>query len=571
MEPIAGLAVAAVLIIVAVSFFAEKHGVATPLLLVVVGIGLSALPGAPHLEIRPEWILTVVLPPLLYSAAVNMPATDFRRDFGAIGALSVLLVLVSAFASGFVLYWLLPDLGLAAAIAVGAVISPPDAVAATAIGKRLGLPARLVTILEGEGLVNDATALVLMRTAVAATAGAVSLGGALADFALAVTVGVAVGLVVGWVTVLVRSRIDDPVLTTAMSFVVPFLAFVPAEELHASGVLAVVVAGLVTGAQSARRFSSADRIVERTNWRTIQMLLENGVFLLMGYEMAALVADVQSDGFGVWVAVGLGLAATVVLTTVRVLFVIPLVAALRRGQRRSEGWVEAMSGVLDRIDAADLAHAPGRREQMTRFVRRKHADATFYAREGLGWRGGAVLAWSGMRGVVTLAAAQSLPADLPYRSQLVLVAFTVAVVTLLVQGGTLPALIRRLGVRGGNAQEERREVALLVAELGEAARALLDNPDLRRSDGRPFDPAIVEEVRTRSLAALPPAGDDEEWVGALPRLEQRRELQRLVLDAEQAALLDARAGGIFRSHAITAAQHAIDNNAAILDGPSAHG
>ncbi len=571
MEPIAGLAVVAVLIIVAVSFVAEKHGVAAPLLLLVVGIGLSAIPGAPHLEIEPEWILTIVLPPLLYSAAVTMPATDFRRDFGAIGALSVLLVVVSAFASGLVLYWLLPDLGLAAAVAVGAVISPPDAVAATAIGKRLGLPARLVTILEGEGLVNDATALVLMRTAVAATAGAVSLGGALGDFALAVAVGVAVGLVVGWVTVGVRSRIDEPVLTTAISFVVPFLAFVPAEELHASGVLAVVVAGLTTGTQTARRFSSADRIVERTNWRTIQVLLENGVFLLMGYQMAVLVADVQSDGFGVWTAVGLGLVATLVLVAVRVLFVVPLVVGLRRGQRRNADRAEALSGVLARIDAADFAHAPERRDQVTRFVRRKHADASFYAREGLGWRGGAVLAWSGMRGVVTLAAAQSLPSGLPYRSQLVLVAFTVAVVTLLGQGGTLPALIRLLGVRGGDDREQQRQFAGLVAELGEAVRSLLDDPDLRRDDGEPFDPAIVAEVRARSLAAAPSPDEAEAWADAMPRLQQRHQLQRLVLEAEQTALLEARASGVYPSHAITAAQHVIDTNAAVLDGPSAHG
>ncbi|MFT3877177.1 MAG: sodium:proton antiporter [Propioniciclava sp.] len=571
MEPIAGLAIVAVLLIVAVSAFAEKHGVAAPLLLVVVGIGLSVIPGAPALEIEPEWILTVVLPPLLYAAAVNMPATDFRRDFGAIGALSVLLVIASAFASGAVLYWLLPDLGFAAAVAVGAVISPPDAVAATAIGKRLGLPSRLVTILEGEGLVNDATALVLMRTAVAATAGAVSFGSALGDFAIAVVVGAGVGLIVGIVTVQIRARIDQPVLTTAISFVVPFLAFVPAEELHASGVLAVVVAGLVTGAQSARKFSPGDRIVDRTNWRTIQMLLENGVFLLMGYQMTVLIEDVRHDGFGVWLAVGLGLVATAVLVLARVVFVIPLVAWLRRGERRNAEKAERIEDALGRIDAVNFSHAPERRERVTRFLQRKQADAAFYAREGLGWRGGAVLAWSGMRGVVTLAAAQSLPSDLPYRSQLILVAFTVAVVTLLVQGGTLPAVIRMLGVRGSDAQEAHREFTRLVAELGDAARALLDNPGLRRSDGKPFDAAIVDEVRRRSLAAAPPSGDHEEWTGALPRLEQRRELQRMVLDAEQAALLDARASGIYHSHAIIAAQHAIDNNFAMLEGPSAHG
>lgn len=146
--------------------------------------------------------------------------------------------------------------------------------------------------------------------------------------------------------------------------------------------------------------------------------------------------------------------------------------------------------------------------------------------------------------MVTLAAAQSLPSDLPCRSPLVLVAFTVAVVTLLVQGGTLPALIRPPGVRAGDEQEERREFTRLVAELGEVARALLDNPDLRRSDGDPFDRTVVADVRARSLASAPPPGENEAWVGAMPRLEQRRELQRMTLDAEQAALMDARQRGL---------------------------
>jgi len=160
------VAVVGVLLIVAASYLAPKFGVATPIALVVLGLGLSFLPGLPPLAPHPELILAGVLPPLLYSAAVNMPAVDFRRDLRTIGALSVVLVLVSAFGTGALLWWIFPDLGLAAAVAVGAVISPPDAVAATSIGKRLGLPPRLLTILEGEGLVNDATALVLLRTAV---------------------------------------------------------------------------------------------------------------------------------------------------------------------------------------------------------------------------------------------------------------------------------------------------------------------------------------------------------------------------------------------------------------------
>ena len=174
MQELALLAVVAVLIIVVVSYVAPQLGVAAPVLLVIVGMACSQIPGAPHIFVEPEWILVVVLPPILYSAAVNVPVVDFRRNFKTIGALSVLLVVGSAFGTGLLIWWVLPDIGFAAAVALGAVISPPDAVAATSIGKRLGLPPRLVTILEGEGLVNDATALVLLRTATVAIAGTVT-------------------------------------------------------------------------------------------------------------------------------------------------------------------------------------------------------------------------------------------------------------------------------------------------------------------------------------------------------------------------------------------------------------
>src|SRR5699024_683264 len=243
------VAVVAVLLIVAASYLAPKFGIATPIALVVTGLGLSLLPGMPAIAPHPELILAGVLPPLLYSAAVHMPVVDFRRELRTIGALSVVLVLVSAFGTGALLWWIFPELGFAAAVAVGAVISPPDAVAATSIGKRLGLPPRLLTILEGEGLVTDATALVLLRTAV--------------------------GAAVGAVTVAIRARLAQPALTTAISFVVPFLAFLPTEAAGASGVLAVVAAGLVTGASGVRRLSVQDRTSERLNWLTIQLLLEN--------------------------------------------------------------------------------------------------------------------------------------------------------------------------------------------------------------------------------------------------------------------------------------------------------
>ncbi|WP_271983084.1 cation:proton antiporter [Pseudoclavibacter terrae] len=556
--------VAAILIIVAVAAIAPRLGVAAPILLVLVGIGVGYLPGVPDFEFPPEIILTIVLPPILYSAAVNVPLTDFRRNLRSITGLSVLLVIISAFGSGLLLFALLPDLNFAAAVALGAVISPPDAVAATAIGKRLGLPPRLVTVLEGEGLVNDATALVMLRSAIAATAGALSFWGAVGDFVLAVALAVVLGAVVGAVTVFVRSKLGSPVLTTAISFTVPFLAYVPTEEIGGSGVLAVVVAGLVTGHASASRFSPQDRMSERTNWRTAQLLLENGVFLLMGFELSALIESVDGDedGIGLLHAVGIGLLATAALVLIRVAFVIPLVLMLRSEQRRATLVAPRLDRFLERVAGKDNV-----RPRLLDRAKRASADMAFYRDEGLGWRGGAVLAWSGMRGVVTLAAAQSLPSDFPYRPQLILIAFTVAIVTLVVQGGSLPWLIKRLGVTGTDAQADARELSSLADEVFEVAQDSLANPELRRADGQAYDPEVLEQVRalaSRMGGLLANRAELDEDLDDAHL--QRRELTRILLENAQLALLDARSSGTYSSRTIEQAQNRLDAEALRFGG-----
>lgn len=566
MDEAALLAAAAVLVIVAVSALAPKVGVASPVLLVLVGVVFSYLPHLPVIEIEPEWFLGLVLPPLLYSAAVNMPATDFRRNIGTIGALSVSLVIVSAFAAGLLIYLFVPQIGLPAAIAIGAVVSPPDAVAATSIGKKLGLPSRLVTILEGEGLVNDATALVILRSAIGAAGAGISLWGVAGDFIYALAVGVAIGLGVGLAAVWVRSKVDEPVLTTSVSFVVPFLSYIPAEELGASGVLAVVVAGLVNGALGAKRFTPHDRMTDRTNWRTIQHLLESAVFLLMGYQLHGLINQVVDDGLDVWQALGIALLTVAVLVVTRVLFVIPVVISLRRAQRRGAERAADLRDALDRIEKREFVD-DARKGTATRFLQRRHADASFQATEGLGWRGGAVLAWSGMRGAVTLAAAQSLPHDVAYRSGLILIAFAVAIVTLVGQGATLPGLIRLLGVRGDSVEQSQRELARLLRDLRLSAADLLDNAGLRRQDGSSFDPQVVDAVRALTLSSLADDGRENGGKGAPARLVQQFELQRMIIDAEQATLLDARASGIYRSATINKAQHLLDMSAARYSGP----
>lgn len=547
------LAVAAVLIVVFVAWLSPRLGVATPILLVLVGMACTLIPGAPVVEIEPDYILTLVLPPLLYSAAVSVPLRDFSRNKGAIAWLSVVLVVVSALGTGALLWWIFPDLTFAGGVALGAVISPPDAIAATAIGKRAGLAPRLISVLEGESLVNDATALVLLRTAIAATAGAVSFGGVLGQFAWAIAGGVLIGLVVGAASVWVRSKVDQPSLTTAISFVVPFVAYFPAEAARASGVLAVVVAGLVTGHESVRRFSAQDRLSERINWHTVSLLLENGVFLVMGYQLTTLVHDVTQRGESVWFAVAIGIACTVVLLVIRSGFIVPLVLMASHEQARAGQLSGRLTHALDRVDDMDDTMS-GRKQRLSTWLRRKQADAEFFERQDLGWRGGAVLAWSGMRGVVTLAAAQSLPTSIPYRAQLILIAFTVAIVTLLVHGTTLPWVIARLGAGGDTREARLAELAALMTDVTDATSAFLNDPDLRRGNGKPFDPEVLGSARVRAerFGHTMLSGDAD------GPFAQRWELRRRLLETQEAALLEARAIGTYSSDVISIAQRYLD-------------
>jgi len=566
-----------VITIVAAGFFSQKLGIAAPLILIVVGVAFSYLPGAPT-TVDHEIILLGLLPPILYAAAITVPVVDFRRNFSSISALSVALVFVTAFVTGFVLYVIFPDLSLAAGIAIGAVISPTDVVAATALGKRLGLPPRLVTILEGEGLVNDATALVLLRSAVAAIATTVTFWGVVGDFLFAVSVALVIGLVIGFITVKVRSKLHDPVLDTAISFAVPFIAFIPAEHVGASGVIAVVVAGLYSGHQSAQRFSAQARITERINWRSAQFVLENGVFLLMGLEISSLISDVQKDELSADHAIYVGLLMVSIVVAVRFLFVAPLMLFLQgravRAERAQSRFREFLDTVRNRLDRP--LPAEHRRQRAERVCSRRQIDLEQLRAEGLGWRGGLILSWSGMRGVVTLAAAQSLPEEMTYRPQLVLIAFTVAVVTLLLQGGTLPWLIRRTGIPGTDRAADRRELATLLDEMGKAGIAVLEHPAFHLPDGEDIDQSAVERVRSDTLLSAESAwerADHGAGVDGLVHSPQRqyRELRREVLAAERDALLDARATGAYSSRILTRAQAMLDleeTRLAQIDNPS---
>lgn len=568
------IGVVAVLTIVAVAAFAKQLGIAAPLVLVVVGVGFSFVPGMTgHVEV-PSWvILDGVLPPLLYAAAVQVPIVDLRRNIAQIASLSVLLVVVTTFVVGFLLFVLLPGLDLGAAIAVGAVVSPTDAVAATTVAKRLGLPSRLITMLEGESLVNDASALVLLKAALGAAGGGLSLLGIAGEFALSVAVAIVIGLVVGYLTVWARARLRDPVLDTAISFAVPFIAFIPTASLGASGVLAVVVAGLYSGHRGAAMFSPQTRLSERLNWRTVQFLLENGVFLLMGLQLRTVVGTVPERRFGPWQAVFLGLLVCVVLLATRVLFVIPLQWRMKLARRsivrREDDLAEGIARVRERPEPDDPRRAKRWRRRRL-FADRREADLSDLNDNPPTWRGAAVLTWAGMRGVVTVAAAQSLP-DGPYRRQLILLAFAVAIITLIVQGGTLPLLIRRIGIRGSDVAADRRSLATLIDEISEAGLAALDTEtpgDEQAAEASGPDPDVIERVRQdtllRSAAAWERAERAQSDDPADGPHQQYRALRTRVLAAERNALLEARSRGSYPSRVLARAQELLDSEEARL-------
>jgi len=314
------LAIAAVVVLVAAT--ARRLGASAPLLLVAVGAVLSFVPAVPEVEVGPQVILLGILPPLLYAASIRTSLVDLGANKRVIALLSVGLVLFTAFGVALVV-WKLLDVPFAVALALGGVVAPPDAVAATAVARRIGLPRRIVTILEGESLFNDATALVVVRTAILAIAGAVSLAEVGVSFLTAAVGGVVVGLAVAWVLARIRCAVTDTTTDTALSFLAPWLAYLPAEVVHASGVLAVVVCGVLLGHKAPVIQSAQSRMAERVNWTTIQYLLENAVFLIIGLQAHLIVEAVAASPFGLGPALGLSLVVLFAVMLLRPVWISP--------------------------------------------------------------------------------------------------------------------------------------------------------------------------------------------------------------------------------------------------------
>ncbi|MHA3702007.1 cation:proton antiporter domain-containing protein [Jatrophihabitans sp. YIM 134969] len=517
MSPVdAALIVLGLVVVVGVTAgLCDRLGWPTPLVLVVVGVGIASIPGVPDVVIEPDLVLLGLLPPLLYAAAIRSSLVDFRNNKAAVLMMAVGAVVFTTFFVGLVTWWVAPAVSFAAAVALGAVVAPPDAVAATALGKRLGMPRPITTLLENESLVNDAAALVALNVAIAALTRSVGIGEVGWRFALAAGGGVAIGVVVALVLAAVRRRITDPVLDTTLSFAAPFLAFLPAEEAHSSGVLATVVCGLVLAQRAPKVQTAQSRVAEATNWRTVAFLLENAVFLLIGLQLPVLLAAVQKSNLSVGTVVST--CAAVLVATIAARFV----------------WV---------FGAAGLWRA-ARRDPWPA------SDST-------------LISWAGMRGVVTLAAALLIPEDTPQRPLLQLAAFVVVAGTLLIQGLSLPSLVRRLKVAGPDPAEDALQTASLVSAATQAGLQRLD--DLLVGD----EPeAVVQALRDRADTRVNSAWEvlgrpDAEYE---PPSAMYRRLRVQMLTAERQVVVDARDEGRADDEVLRGALAAIDLEESLLD------
>lgn len=505
-------AVALVATVVAVDGVCRRAGLSAPLILTALGAAASFVPAVPTVHLDPHIVLIGFLPPLLFAAAIRTPLLDLGRHRRQIIGLSVFLVIGTSAAVGLVAWWLVAAVPFAIAYALGGVVAPPDAIAATAVARRIGLPRRVVSVLEGESLFNDATALVIVNTSIAAFGHAVTATDVATSFLISAFGGIAIGFVIAKVLRFIRTRVRDTTTSVALSFMTPWLAYVPAEKVHASGVIAVVVCGVLLGHTAPLDQTASARVSERLNWTTIQYILENLVFLLIGLQTQPLLDDVTTSTLGLGYTIGVAAAVLATVIVARGLWLV--------------GWA-----LINR-------YGP-------------HNPSTMSVRESI------VASWAGMRGVVTLAAALLLPEDAPERSALIFVALLVTISTLVLQGFTLGRLAKAVGLHG----PDPREDALQYAQtLQMAVRAGND----RLEEELASDP----EVPTSVVLALKGQGERRANVGwerlGRPDIDVNtpsvtyRKLRMSMLHAERAKVLKLRDKGVMDAEVIAAIMDDLD-------------
>ncbi|WP_231639004.1 Na+/H+ antiporter [Sphingomonas profundi] len=463
------LVIAMLLAILALHYAAHRLSLPPAVALLIGGGALAFVPGLPAIALDPELVLVIFLPPLLMDGAWFTAIADFRRHLAGILSLAVGAVVFTTAVVAVVAHMLVPALPWAACVALGAIVSPPDAVSARAVLQRVRLPRRLAALLEGESLLNDATGLVLFRFAVAATlTGAFSPGAALGSFVLLVAGGVIVGAAIGGLWALLVRKLGDDYLIVAASILVCWAAYLAGEALHVSGVIATVTAGLVCGWYQHVLFTASVRLRGVAFWQVMVFLLEASVFILIGLSLRGVL-----DRVG-----GLG-----VVVDRMALPVLAIVAALTLARF---AWVFGADAVL---------------ALLARLGRRSVAP--------LGPRAATVMGWAGMRGVVTLAVALTLPAAMPGRDLMLVTAFAAILVTVLVQGTTLGLVIRLVAPREDAA-------ARPTLDLIEAERAMLraQYEAVERvayaADGSLLHPRLLDSYRRRATISAEFSGTDEE-------------------------------------------------------------
>lgn len=426
------------------SVVADKIRTSYPIVLVLAGLLIWLIPGVPVIKLDPEVVFLIFLPPLLYAAAWGTSWNDFWKAKRPIMLLAFGLVLTTSAVVAFFSVWLIPGFTLALGFLLGGIISPPDAVAATSVVKNLKIPKRLATVLEGESLVNDASSLIVFRFAVAAIiSGQFSIVAASGQFFLVVVMGVVIGLAIAHIVYVIHRFIPtSPSADTAITLISPYLAYLVAEHFHFSGVLAVVSAGLFLSFRATDIFSYETRLQATGVWSTIVFMLNGVVFVLIGLQLPNIIEDL--DGFTIWQAIGYGVLISIVVILVRIIWVYP-------------------GAFIPRM--------------LFRSIRETEVNP--------GWRAVFVLGWSGMRGVVSLASALAVPltlqdgTDFPFRNLILFITFCVILITLVVQGITLPWIIRLLKIQSeenGAADEKsiRMHLAYMAIEMIEANYAQKD-------------------------------------------------------------------------------------------------
>jgi monovalent cation/hydrogen antiporter len=525
--PLLAVLVASVL----VAALARRYDISAPLGLVVVGLGAGLIPGVHGIELQPQLVMFVVLPPLLWSAGLDSSYVALRKNVRAVGLLAVGLPLATTFAVGLVAFNTVPELTLAAALTLGAIVAPPDAVSATAIGRRLGLPRQIMILLGGESLLNDATALTAYKVSLAAAVGtAATWQGAMGTFLLAAVGGLLVGGLIGLLIEYIRTWLDDPLVESGIGLVAPFFVYFVAEEVHGSGVIAVVVAALLLGQRSTQT-TYATRLQDDAVWKSLTLILESFAFLMIGLQLPTVVHELTGIR-----------AATLAIASASVLVTVIGVRIL---------WVYVMAYV-------PRAMWPRIRARETR-----PTPAQVF-----------IVAWAGMRGVVSLAAAFGVPmstlsgAPFPGRPQLVFLTFVVVIGTLLLHGLSLPWVIKVLDVTSeAEAHQDALDEAAASTRAAQAAADRLDELLAEDSDSTAQE-HVGKVLRywndRRRNAVWERLGRSDDDIGESPASATRR-LRLEMLAAERATFIAERDAGHINDEVLRTVLHGLDLEEAALN------